>query len=70
MSDILIGFGKAIAIIRNKKNLTQEKLAELANLDRTYIGRVERGKRNISLKNIEKIAKALNISITVVEKQK
>ncbi|MEO6393739.1 MAG: helix-turn-helix transcriptional regulator [Pyrinomonadaceae bacterium] len=43
--------------------LSQEKLAELANLHRTYIGSVERGERNITIDNIERIAKALDVSI-------
>ena len=46
---------------RNKKGLTQEKLAELSGLHRTYISAVEREQRNISLDNIECIANALEI---------
>lgn len=44
-----------------QRGLSQEKLAELASLHRTYISAVERGERSISLKNIEKIAHALNV---------
>lgn len=61
--DICVYFGKNLKQLRKKKNLTQEKLAEHAGLDRTYIGGIERGERNISLINIEKIAKALDIEI-------
>ena len=56
-------FGNKVRALRNEKRLSQEKLAELANLHRTYIGAVERGERNISLINITKIADALNISL-------
>jgi len=59
---ILKGFGLHVRSLRNKKNLSQEKLAHLADLDRTYISGVERGIRNISLINIFKIAKALSIA--------
>ena len=57
---ILQGFPFLVAI---RKKLSQEKLAELANLHRTYIGQIENGKRNVALKNATKIAKALGISI-------
>ena len=55
--------GKNIREVRSDRNLSQESLASLAGLDRTYIGGVERGERNISVLNITKIAKALNVSI-------
>ena len=45
--------------IRLKKELSQERLAELAGLHRTYVSSVERGERNISLENIDRLAKAL-----------
>lgn len=56
-------FGAHIKTLRNTKNMTQEDLAGLSGLSRQYIGDVERGTRNISLINIEKIAKALKISL-------
>ena len=46
---------------RTEAGLSQEKLAELAGLHRTYISAIERGRRNISIENIENIANALNI---------
>jgi transcriptional regulator with XRE-family HTH domain len=61
---ILKYFGNNIKKIRQLNNLSQEKLAEKANLHRTYIGMIERGEKNITLLNIVKIAKALNIKIT------
>lgn len=61
MEDIRKRFGKRLGKLRKSRNLSQEKLAELADLHRTYIGSVERGERNISLLNIEKIARALKV---------
>ena len=55
--------GLRIKELRNNKRISQEKLAEIADLDRTYINSVENGKRNISIENIEKIAKALGVSL-------
>jgi transcriptional regulator with XRE-family HTH domain len=61
--DILIRFGNKVRQERLKKGISQEKLAEIAGVHRTYIGMIERAEKNITLKNIEKIAKALNIRI-------
>lgn len=55
-------FGARLREIRKQKGLSQEALALNCELDRTYIGGVERGERNISLINIYKIAAALDIS--------
>lgn len=60
---ILVTFGENVRAKRKLKNISQEALADLACLDRSYIGGVERGERNISLENIQKIAMALRISI-------
>jgi transcriptional regulator with XRE-family HTH domain len=59
-------FGKAIRRRRRELDLSQEKLAERAELHRTYISSIERGERNLSLENIEKLAKALEISISAL----
>jgi len=64
MSDICEKFGKNVRKYRLEKGLSQEKLAELSNLHRTYISAVERGKRSISLKNIERIANVLGIKVS------
>lgn len=56
-------FGKKVYQYRIKKHLSQEQLAELAGLHRTYISAVERGVRSISLKNIEKISEALDVPV-------
>lgn len=55
-------FGKKVQSVRNEQNISQEKLAELSELDRTYISSVERGQRNISILNIIKIADALGVN--------
>ncbi|WP_394133073.1 helix-turn-helix domain-containing protein [Marinobacter nauticus] len=55
-------FGQKLRDIRKGKKLSQEELAHLCQLDRTYIGGVERGERNISLVNILRICKSLDIS--------
>ncbi len=57
----LKNFGDKVRTTRKDKNISQELLADLANLDRSYVGGVERGERNISLENIQKIAKALGV---------
>ena len=58
-SDVQARFGKRLREIRHKKGLSQERLADLAGLHRTYISGVERGERNISLLNIERLAISL-----------
>ncbi len=63
-SDILKRFGAEVRRLRAQKGITsQMELAFKVGLDRTYIGGIERGERNVALKNIEKIAKALGVSI-------
>ena len=56
--------GKRIKALRNELGISQEELADRANIDRTYITGVECGKRNISIVNIEKISIALNVSLS------
>ena len=63
MEDILRQFGDRVRNLRKAKRLTQEELAEKADLHYTYIGGIERGEKNLSLKNIEKIANAFEINI-------
>lgn len=65
-SNIKERFGKAIRRRRRELDLSQEELAEKAELHRTYISSIERGERNVSIENIEKLAKALDISISAL----
>jgi transcriptional regulator with XRE-family HTH domain len=58
---LLVKFGQRVREERIKHGYSQEELAELADVHRTYIGMIERAEKNITLKNIEKIANALKI---------
>jgi len=63
MEDIRVRFGKAVRRKRQELGVSQEAFADMCELDRTYIGGIERGERNMALVNIEKIAKTLRLSI-------
>lgn len=62
--ELLQKVGERIRHLRVKAGLSQEKLSFECNLDRTYIGSVERGERNIAIINLNKLAQALNVSIS------
>ena len=62
-ANILKHFGANVKRIRKKKGWFQEELAKRASLHRTYIGSIERGERNVSLLNIKKVARALDVCI-------
>ena len=59
---ILNDVGQRVKEIRNEQGLSQEKLALKADIDRTYLAGVELGKRNLSIKSLDKILKALEVS--------
>ena len=59
--EIRVSYGKAVRAIRQDKKISQEELADLCGLHRTYISDIELGKRNVSLENIDKIAHALQV---------
>lgn len=61
---ILKRFGARVRDLRKARGLSQEAFAALCGLDRTYIGGIERGERNVSIRNIARIARSLNISIS------
>ena len=66
--DPRIVFGRRVRELRVERNLSQEKLAELAELHRNYVGGIERGERNVSLLNIVKLARGLNVrTVRLVE---
>lgn len=64
MKDVKILFGQHLREIRERKGISQEKLAALAGLDRTYISKIERGERNISIETAAKLAEALEVPVT------
>jgi transcriptional regulator with XRE-family HTH domain len=59
----LTDFGKRLATFRKQKGITQEKLADIIGVHRTYVGFIEQGKRNPSIVNIYKIAKVLKVQL-------
>ena len=63
MEEVRIRFGKALRRQRHKLGVSQEEFADMCGLDRTYIGGIERGERNVALVNIEKIALALRLPL-------
>ena len=66
MKDINKRVGLNIRRTRENAGLSQERLAALADLHRAYIGQIERGEKNIGLKNLEKIANALDVSVRIL----
>lgn len=62
-NDIVVRFGKRVRELRLKAGLSQEAFAERCDLDRTYVGGIERGERNVALRNIGQIAGGLGISL-------
>lgn len=66
---ILIDFGNKVRERRKKLGLSQEALADIAGVHRTYIGMIERAEKNITLENIGKLAKALKVEISEILKK-
>jgi transcriptional regulator with XRE-family HTH domain len=61
---ILVRFGTRVRELRLNKGYSQESFAAKCDLDRTYIGGIERGERNVAIRNIENIAKALDMTLS------
>ena len=61
---LLKKFGDRVRSLRNQAGISQEKLAELAEIHRTYVSGIERGERNVSLINIMRLASALDVSVS------
>ena len=59
----MIAFGKRVREVRKSKRISQEKLAEMADIDRSYMGNIERGEKNVTLKKAYEICDALGIEI-------
>ena len=62
--DIRVRFGKTVRARRKRLDVSQEEFADMCGLDRTYIGGIERGERNVGVVNIERIAKTFGISLS------
>lgn len=60
--DVKRQFGESVRKLRKAAGLSQEELADLAELDRSYVGCVERGERNLSIENVCRLAKAMGVS--------
>jgi transcriptional regulator with XRE-family HTH domain len=60
---LLLQFGQRVRTLRQARHLSQEALADLCLLDRTYISSLERGQRNVGLENIARLAQALEVSL-------
>lgn len=58
-----VAFGRRVRELRVDRGLSQETLAELAGLHRTYVSSLERGERNVALQNIHRLAKALDVEV-------
>lgn len=61
-----IAFGKIIRELRKEKGLSQEAFADLAGIDRSYMGHIERGEKNITLSKIYQLSVALNVSVSEI----
>jgi transcriptional regulator with XRE-family HTH domain len=61
--DIKRRFGIRIKELRKQNGLSQEKLANIAEIDRTYLPTIEKGERNVSIEVVERLAKALNVKV-------
>jgi transcriptional regulator with XRE-family HTH domain len=68
-TDPRVAFGQAVRDLRVERGISQERLAELAEIHRTYIGDVERGTRNIALVNMTRIANALGTKLSALLKE-
>ena len=62
-TDIRVRFGRRLRELRQERGLSQEELADRAELHRTYVSSVERGERNVALVNVERLANALGVHI-------
>ena len=59
----MIAFGKRVREVRKSKGISQERLAEMADIDRSYMGNIERGEKNVTLKKAYEICDALEVEI-------
>jgi len=62
-ADILVRFGQRVRQLRQARSLSQEELAFRTSLDRTYVSGIERGRRNVGLRNVSVLASALGVTL-------
>jgi transcriptional regulator with XRE-family HTH domain len=65
-ADVLIAFGSAVRALRMERGLSQERLAEAAGIHPRYVSDVERGRRNLGLINIDRLARALGVDLATL----
>ena len=63
MSELTIQFGQLVRKYRKERNISQEQLALLCNMDRSYLGRIERGEVNPTLEKLYELAKSLGVNV-------
>ncbi|MDL5026407.1 helix-turn-helix transcriptional regulator [Vibrio sp. TMPB1044] len=63
MKDLAAAFGKQLRVIRKNKQISQDRLALIADIDRSYVGRIERGEVNITLEKVYELALALECDV-------
>jgi transcriptional regulator with XRE-family HTH domain len=66
---LLLAFGRAVRTLRAARGLSQEALADEAHLHRTYVGSIERGERNVSLLNLDRLAQALDVDLATLMRE-
>lgn len=66
--DVLVKFGKRVRQLRSAAGHSQEAFADLCKMDRSYVGGIERGERNVALRNIKEMADALGLSLSELMK--
>jgi DNA-binding XRE family transcriptional regulator len=69
-ADVRVRFGERLRTVRTKHRISQERLAELAGLHRTFVSLIERGQRNITLETVEKLADALGVGMAALMPRK
>lgn len=65
-NDILVQFGQRVRELRHQRGYSQERLGALADLDRTYVSGIERGVRNVGLRNVAALSEALGVSLSAL----
>ncbi|MFN3817372.1 helix-turn-helix domain-containing protein [Blastomonas sp.] len=62
----LIALGDAIRLVRSEREISQEALADAAGIDRSHMGKIERGERNVTILNVKRVATALGLTVAAL----